>query len=156
LLQDRYRARTLSSGSRSGLSSNRSHLHRGHRSFQARVVGPTQPNPYEDPGSPETPPPRSGWLTFLPRCLRPSAVPLWQRVPSSCPSPGARPGLHHTRLEGLASWGQRVPRPLWGTRRPRNRSVPSSRPRPRGGGRGAVRPCVSGSGTGQHTSTRHD
>ena len=42
--QDRYRARTSSSGSRSGSSSNRSPLPRGHRSFQARVVRHTQPN----------------------------------------------------------------------------------------------------------------
>src|SRR2546428_13934909 len=42
--QARYRARTLSSGSRSESSSNRSPLHRGHRNVQAKVVGHAQPN----------------------------------------------------------------------------------------------------------------
>ena len=44
LRQVRYRARTLSNGSRSESSSNRNPLHRGHRNVQARVVGHTQPN----------------------------------------------------------------------------------------------------------------
>jgi len=41
LRQDRCRARTSSSGSHSGSFSNRSPLHRGNSSFQARVVGHT-------------------------------------------------------------------------------------------------------------------
>src|SRR5712691_4091793 len=44
LRQARYRARTLSSGSRSESSSNRSPLHKGHRNVQARGVGYPQPN----------------------------------------------------------------------------------------------------------------
>jgi hypothetical protein len=40
--------------------------------------------------------------------------------------------------------------------RPRNLSVPSSRPRQRGGCTGAVRPGVSGAGEGQPAAPRHD
>ena len=47
-------------------------------------------------------------------------------------------------------------RPARGLPRPRNLSVPSYRPTPRGGCTGLVRQVVPGAGAGQHTSTVFD
>src|SRR5262249_42497740 len=96
--------------------------------------------------------PQSGLCPCFSAVLRPSAVCLWQRVPSSLPFLGAPTWLHQTLLEVLSLVRQRVQSPRWGSLDDRETSL---YPRPvLGKGVAERRPCASASQARRRGSTR--
>jgi hypothetical protein len=95
---------------------------------------PVTPNPYEAPGCQETKETPERIYGLCSALLGSGDVGVRYRVLTCFLSTDAEPtGLHHTRIEVLSPARWRLPSAGDGAVRPRNLSVPSCRPRHRGG-----------------------